>query len=82
MPRKAGWGGRAGGWTGWARTRSAQHRARDVATVTVTDAGDRLTALALVADDVRDAGKVDTLATVDGGPDAELTVDVELAPAG
>ncbi len=54
----------------------------DVATVTVTDAGDRLTALALVADDVRDAGKVDTLATVDGGPDAELTVDVELAPAG
>ena len=54
----------------------------DVATVTVTDAPDRLAALALVADDVRAAGKVATLSTVDADPDAELTVDVELAPAG
>ena len=51
----------------------------DVERVAVTDTADRLAALALVADDVRDAGRVAELVTT--AADGELQVEVTLAPA-
>ncbi len=50
----------------------------DVSRVVVTDRADRLAALALGADDVRDAGRVADLATVEASGD--MAVEVTLAP--
>ncbi|MBX3313148.1 MAG: valine--tRNA ligase [Actinobacteria bacterium] len=52
----------------------------EVALVTVTDNPVRLAALELAAGDVRDAGKVAELVLVEGQPEAEMTVEVTLAP--
>jgi valyl-tRNA synthetase len=51
----------------------------EVATVTVTDAADRLAALEAAAGDVRDAGKVAELVTVTAADGSETTVEVVLA---
>jgi valyl-tRNA synthetase len=49
----------------------------DISVATVTDGAERLAALALVADDVRDAGKVADLSWTEG----EFAVAATLAPA-
>jgi valyl-tRNA synthetase len=54
----------------------------DVATVTVTDTGDRLAALAGALGDVRDAGRVASLVTDRLAAGAEATVEVVLADQG
>ncbi len=51
----------------------------EVATAVVTDTGDRLAALALAVDDVRDAGKVAELTTTVAPEGTELSVAVTLA---
>ncbi|HEX6312619.1 MAG TPA: valine--tRNA ligase [Acidimicrobiia bacterium] len=60
------------------KAKTAQQRSMraDVDNVVVHDAPERLAALALVAGDVREAGRVRALETVEAG---ELRVDVELA---
>jgi valyl-tRNA synthetase len=52
----------------------------EVELVTVTDTGDRLAVLATVADDVKAAGSVAELRTLELAGDAESTVEVVLAP--
>jgi hypothetical protein len=49
----------------------------DVTSATVIDTADRLALLALATDDVRSAGHIASLTTVEG---ESLTVSVELAP--
>ena len=63
-----------------AKSQAKRSMRTDVTSVTVSDTPERLALLALAADDVRSAGRVAELSTVEAPEGAALSVAVELAP--
>jgi valyl-tRNA synthetase len=63
-----------------AKSQAKRSMRTDVTSVTVTDTTERLALLALAADDVRSAGRIAELSTVEAPEGASLSVAVELAP--
>jgi valyl-tRNA synthetase len=65
-----------------AKTTARRSMRSPVAVLSVTDTPERIAALELAADDVRDAGGVRTFETAVAAPAADAAVDVELAEDG
>jgi valyl-tRNA synthetase len=65
-----------------AKTEAKRSMRSPVAVLSVTDTRERIAALELAADDVRDAGGVQTLNTAVCADPADAAVDVELAEDG